>query len=144
MIQQKSHVQQQNESTMVGLIAHEATFSKRLDSAARMAALRCKEDDEENIHWKKVDEMEAQHTETIKNLSTYTQMLQTNTLTVDKLGGGGLDDIVNSKDRTNENKSNNPTQKSASASSNNEHSIVKVSATDVNDSNNHDDHLSDM
>ena len=97
LIQQKSHVQHQNESTMVGLIAHEAAFSKRLDSAARMAALRCKEYDEENIHWKKVNEMEAQHSEIMKNLSSYTQMLQTKTLTADKLGGGGMDDIVKSQ-----------------------------------------------
>ena len=78
LIQQKTHIQQQNESTMVGLIAHESAFSKRLDSAARIIALRCAQYDADNIHWKKVDEMEAAHSVILKNLSTYTQILQKN------------------------------------------------------------------
>ena len=106
LIQQKTHMQQQNESTMVGLIAHESAFSKRLDSVARMAALRCREYDADNIHWKKVDEMEVEHSAILKNLSTYTQMLQKKALTADRAGGGGLDDIVNPKVRTIENESN--------------------------------------
>ena len=58
LIQQKTHIQQQNESTMAGLIADESAFSKRLDSAARMAALRCAKYGAENAKERIKDEVE--------------------------------------------------------------------------------------
>ena len=51
---------------MVGLVVHESDFSKRLDSAARIAALNFREHVVDNIHWEKVDEMEEEHSATLK------------------------------------------------------------------------------
>ena len=95
LTQQKTHIQQQNESTMADLIAHEADFSKRLDSEAMMA-LRCKDYEPDNLHWKRVEEMETGHSAIIKNLSTCTRMLQDKVLSSDRIIGG-LDDVTKPK-----------------------------------------------
>ena len=92
LIQEKTQQQIQNESTMVGLIAHETAFSKLIESAERRAILRCPDYDSENPHWKKVDQMIDEHAIIVNNLKNYTEQLQ---------HGNNKNDEINSIDNLN-------------------------------------------
>ena len=50
----------------------------------------------DNTHWKRVEEMETEHSASLKNIAYYTQMLQGKALSSNGTIGG-LDDITKSK-----------------------------------------------
>ena len=76
MLQKKSQDLASNEAALVALIAHESAFSKNIENAERRAAMRCKEYDSNNIHWKKVDNMIEEHDQIMDDLKKYSESLK--------------------------------------------------------------------
>ena len=96
----------QQKETNLGAISILITASdKRLESAGNMAKLRCKEYDADNIHWKKVDALEREHSLLVDKLTAQTEMMLETAVAADGTSGG-LDDIVNPKKTTIEKESN--------------------------------------
>ena len=55
---------------MVGAIAHEVAFNKRLDISARTAAFRCEDYDSGSIYWKRVEKMETEYSAIVKKINS--------------------------------------------------------------------------
>mmetsp|Transcript_8139 Transcript_8139/g.10341 ORF Transcript_8139/g.10341 Transcript_8139/m.10341 type:complete len:445 (-) Transcript_8139:187-1521(-) len=92
LMQKENQIHLKNESNLTAIGMTVAASKERLESAVRMAALRCPDYDEDNKHWKRVEALEKDHDELVDDLNTHTQMMLK-----DKTVSGGLDDIVNPK-----------------------------------------------
>jgi hypothetical protein len=104
MLQKKSQDQVSNEAALVALIAHESAFSKSIENAERRAAMRCKEYDSDNIHWKKVDNMIEEHDRILDDLKKYSESLKA--VATDKNTADNIDDFINGKETSNKDKDN--------------------------------------
>ena len=62
---------QQNETRLVGLSIQQSAIESQIEGAERRANLRCPEYDENNIHWKRVDDLLEQQSEVIKLIKEY-------------------------------------------------------------------------
>ena len=68
-VQKMSCVDRKNEAVMFNLAIQESALARQVDLAEQRAKLRCKQYDENNIHWKKADENIKKHEAVMNRIS---------------------------------------------------------------------------